>query len=83
MHQQGANWHIPEPTYPKTMGCKSTTTDLSTSYTVVERPDHHCGDDLVPFVSTYFCWRSPGMKGGGADLLSILVNNFEAFQGFD
>ena len=39
---------IPIPTYPKQRGHKSATTYmLSTSSWVVERPDHHCGDDLV------------------------------------
>ena len=44
------NGSIPDlqsPTYHKPRGCKSATTDLSTSCAVVERPDHHCGDDLV------------------------------------
>ena len=35
------------PKYPKPRGCKSATTDLSTSCVVVERSDHRCGDDLV------------------------------------
>ena len=37
----------PTPTYSKARDCKSATKNLSTSCTVVERPDHHCGDDLV------------------------------------
>ena len=35
---------IPIPKYPKPRGHKSATTDWSG---VVERPDQHCGDDLV------------------------------------
>ena len=37
----------PTPTYPKPRDCKSATTYLSTLCAVVERPDHHGGDDLV------------------------------------
>ena len=38
---------IPIPTYPQTEGSQIGDNRLSTSCGVVERPDHHCGDDLV------------------------------------
>ena len=51
---------IPIPTYPKQRARKSVTTvyRLSTSCWVVERPDHHCGDDLV-FSTTRLSIMSP------------------------
>ena len=41
------NTPIPDPHVPQTQGLQIDDHRLSTSCTVVERPDHHCGDDLV------------------------------------
>ena len=37
----------PIPKYPQTEGSSIGEQRLSTSYGVVERPDHRCGDNLV------------------------------------
>ena len=46
-HWQAIEWAHPQPhTYPQTKGSQIDDNRLSTSFGIVERPDHHCGDDL-------------------------------------
>ena len=55
-----SNWPIPDPHLPggrkvPLWNCSQIGNHiLSTSRGVVERPDHHCGDDLVPHPRVYF-----------------------------
>ena len=48
-----SNEPIANPHVPQTEGLQIGDHRLSTSYGVVERPDHHCGDDLVRIISLF------------------------------
>ena len=50
MHGRSTEWAHPRPpAYPQTKGCQIGDHRLSKLCGVVERPDHHCDDDLVRF----------------------------------
>ena len=51
----GRATECPDPRSPrtKTVGLQIGDHRLSTSYVVVERPDHHCGDDLGSSATAY------------------------------
>ena len=58
-HGRTIEWAHPQPyTYPQTVGLQIADHGLSTSCGVVERPDHHCGDDLV------IMWRGGAIYSG-------------------
>ena len=56
---------------PQTEGLQIDDHRLNTSCAVIERPDHHCGDDLVDDI-----WVTPGNNFRLTNFVMLATNSF-------